>query len=305
MAAMHVADIKYEDLRVVLFGSGTAGTGIADQLKDAIAMDTDKSKEEAGQQIWCVDKPGLLLQSHGEALTPSQRDYARSENGWQKKDSNSLFDVVRAVKPHVLIGTSTQPKAFTREIVQEMASHVQRPIIFPLSNPTSLHEATPKDLVDWTEGRVLTATGSPFDAVETKGKMRVIAECNNSTVFPGIGLGVVLSRARLITSKMLVSAVKALAAQAPALQDDEAGLLPDVTNVREISVKVAAAVIKQAVEDSLAQETNIPSDDEVLHEWIKEQMWDAQYRPLKKVAKEEASRAALGEMGSKGSVTRN
>jgi malate dehydrogenase (oxaloacetate-decarboxylating) len=209
--------------------------------------------------------------------------------------------VIKEVKPHVLIGTSTKPKAFTKEIVQEMASHVSRPIVFPLSNPTRLHEADPKDINDWTEGRALIATGSPFPPVTYGGKEYDIAECNNSTCFPGIGLGCVLSRTRLLSDKMLVAAVKALAAQSPALTDPGKGLLPDVTNVREVSVHIACAVIRQAVEEGLTTVEDIPEDEETLEEWVREQMWDARYRPLRAVSKENASRHAKGEMGTTGS----
>jgi malate dehydrogenase (oxaloacetate-decarboxylating) len=301
-AANHVAKNKMQDLRVVMFGAGSAGTGIADQIRDAIAIESGKLKEEAIKQIWCFDKQGLLLQSQKEYLTPAQHDYAKPDSEWKDADKESLLEVVKKVKPHVLIGTSTKPKAFTKDIVQEMAKHVERPIIFPLSNPTRLHEAEPKDLFEWTSGKVLTATGSPFPPVESNGRMREVAECNNSTTFPGIGLGAVLSRTKLITPEMLVVAIKALAAQAPALQDPDAALLPDVTNVREISVQIAAAVIKQAVKDGLSQEKDIPNNDQELEDWIKEQMWDAQYRPLKKVDKAGASRAAMGELGVQGTT---
>lgn len=182
-AASHVAKLRMQDLRVVVFGAGTAGTGIADQIRDAIAVESGKSKEAAAKQIWCVDKPGLLLQSMKDDLTPAQHPYAKPDCEWQEASHQSLLDVVKTIKPHVLIGTSTKPKTFTKEVVQEMAKHVERPIIFPLSNPTRLHEADPKDLFEWTDGRVLCATGSPFPPVETKdGKTREIAECNNSTV---------------------------------------------------------------------------------------------------------------------------
>jgi malate dehydrogenase (oxaloacetate-decarboxylating) len=209
--------------------------------------------------------------------------------------------VIKAVKPHVLIGTSTKPKAFTEEIVTEMASHVDRPIIFPLSNPTRLHEASPEDLNKWTKGKALIATGSPFPPVKYEGKEYEIAECNNSTCFPGIGLGCVLSRSKLLSDKMLVAAVKALAAQSPALKDPDKGLLPDVADVRDISVHIAKAVINQAVEEGLATEKGIPTEDEDLEEWIREQMWDPVYRPLKAVDGDGASRHAKGVMGVAGS----
>ncbi|KAI9705002.1 MAG: NAD-dependent malic enzyme, mitochondrial [Candelina mexicana] len=283
MAALHVSNLKLSNMRLVIFGSGTAGIGIADQVRDAIAAESEKSKEDAAKQIWCVDKPSLLLKSFGKNLLPAQEEYARSDSEFKGKDHRSLLSIIREVRPHVLIGTSTKPKAFTKEIVQEMAKHVERPIIFPLSNPTRLHEADPKDLNEWTEGKALIATGSPFPPVEYKGRKYEVAECNNSTCFPGIGLGAVLSRTRLLSDKMLVAAVKALAFQSPALKDPAKGLLPDVTNVREISVQIAKAVIKQAVDEGLNEEKEIPTNDADLEEWIREQMWEARYRPLVKV----------------------
>ncbi|KAN0093474.1 hypothetical protein V8E51_016658 [Hyaloscypha variabilis] len=301
MAGLHVSKLKLEDMRMVVFGAGTAGTGIADQVRDAIAADSGKSKEEAAKQIWCVDKPGLLLKSHGDKLTPAQVEYARDDLEWEGNESHDLLAVIKGVKPHVLIGTSTRPKSFTKEIVQEMASHVSRPIIFPLSNPTRLHEASPSDLNEWTKGKALIATGSPFPPVKYDGKEYEIAECNNSTCFPGIGLGCVLSRSKLLSDKMLVAAVKSLAAQSPALKDPDKGLLPDVIHVREISVHIAKAVIRQAVDEGLATQVGIPDDEEDLEEWIREQMWDAAYRPLKFVEKSTAGRHAKGEMGVAGS----
>ncbi|KAK8251102.1 hypothetical protein HDK77DRAFT_481000 [Phyllosticta capitalensis] len=304
MAALKVADVKYEDLRIVLFGSGTAGTGIADQIKDAIAINTSRSKEEAGRQIWCIDKPGLLLKSKQKELTPAQVSYARDDSEWQGKPHHDLLSVVKEVKPHVLIGTSTRPGAFTKEVVQEMAAHVSRPIIFPLSNPTKLHEAKPSDLFEWTDGTCLVATGSPFAPVEHKGRQYDVSECNNSTTFPGIGLGAILSRARLVTPELLVAATNALAQQAPALDPkakgspQEVALLPDVTDVRDISVHIAKAVIRKAEAEGLAAQEGIPQDDGDLEEWIREQMWDPVYRPLKRVGLEQASSFARGEAGS-------
>lgn len=247
-----------------------------------------------------MDKPGLLLKSQGDKLTHAQIPYAREDTDWEGKSHSDLLSIVKEVKPHVLIGTSTRPKAFTQEIVTEMASHVERPIIFPLSNPTRLHEADPKDLNEWTKGKALIATGSPFPPVTYDGKEYEVAECNNSTCFPGIGLGCVLSRSKLLSDKMLVAAVKALAAQSPALKDPDKGLLPDVLNVREISVHIARAVIKQAVEEGSATEKGIPSEDGELEEWIREQMWDAVYRPLRLVKMESADRRARGKAGVAG-----
>ncbi|KAJ5120797.1 Malic enzyme NAD-binding [Penicillium bovifimosum] len=278
LAALEVSQVKLEDVRIVIFGSGTAGTGIADQVADTIANETEKSKEEASKQIWCIDKPGLLVKSQGDQLTDGQRPFARDDTEWS--DGRDLLSVVKKVHPHVLIGTSTKPGAFTEDIIRDMAKNVDRPIVFPLSNPTRLHEAKPEDLYKWTDGKALIATGSPFPPVKHNGTEYEIAECNNSTCFPGIGLGAVLSQSRLLSKKMLVAAVKALKARSPALKDPTKPLLPDVQDVREISVDIAVAVIKCAVEEGLAQAEGIPSAESELREWIEVQMWDAEYRPL-------------------------
>lgn len=170
MAGLHVSKLSLKDMRMVIFGSGTAGMGIADQVRDAIATETGKPPEDSTKQIWCVDKPGLLMQSMGENLTNGQQPFARDDEEWQGEDHHDLLSIIREVKPHILIGTSTKPKAFTEEVVKEMAKHVDRPIILPLSNPTRLHEADPKDIYEWTEGRALIATGSPFPPVEYNGR---------------------------------------------------------------------------------------------------------------------------------------
>jgi malate dehydrogenase (oxaloacetate-decarboxylating) len=169
-AALHITGDKISDLRVVMFGAGTAGTGIADQICDAIAVDSKKSKEDAAKQIWCFDKIGVLLASKKDELTPAQERYAKTDEEWKGDEDADLLGLIKEVKPHVLIGTSTKPGSFTKEIVQEMAKHVERPMIFPLSNPTKLHEAKPEDLINWTEGKALVSTGSPFPPVEYGGK---------------------------------------------------------------------------------------------------------------------------------------
>lgn len=226
---------------------------------------------------------------------------------WGNEDA-SLLSVVETVRPNVLVGTSTVPKAFTQEIVAAMAAHVDRPIILPLSNPTRLHEAVPSDLLAWTDGRALVATGSPFPPVKGpwgSGGSDVeieVAECNNSVVFPGIGLGAVLCRARRVTDKMLVAAVEGVAELSPALGDETAPLLPGVEVVREVSVRVARKVILAAVEEGIATEPDVPHEPGELDEWIREQMWDPVYRPLKLVEMEGASRAARGELRVVGSL---
>jgi len=234
--------------------------------------------------------------------------FAKESSEWSNKD-RSLLSVIREVHPNVLIGTSTVPNAFTEEIVKEMAAHSPRPVILPLSNPTRLHEAVPEDILKWTEGKALVATGSPFEPVkgpwgdEGRDVSIEVAECNNSVVFPGIGLGAVLSRANLLTDKMLVAAVRGLADLSPALKDDTAPLLPGVEAVRNVSVRVAREVIKMAVEEGVATEKDIPvHNDGELEEWIREQMWDPVYRPLKRVEPNTASREARAELKVVGSL---
>ncbi|KAK0630310.1 hypothetical protein B0T17DRAFT_589874 [Bombardia bombarda] len=306
LAGLHISKQKLSDLRIIVFGAGTAGVGIADQVRDAIAAEQGIGKEDAAKQIWLIDKPGLLT-TGVDQLSGAQKGYARPREEWGDKKTD-LLGVVNEIKPNVLIGTSTKPKAFTEEIVRAMASHVERPIILPLSNPTRLHEAVPADLLKWTDGKALVATGSPFKPVKGpwgKDGEEVeieVAECNNSVVFPGIGLGGVLSRASLVTDKMLFAAVQGVAEMGPALKDDTAPLLPGVNVVREVSVRVARKVIQAAIEEGVATEENIPTDEEELDEWIREQMWDPVYRPLQYVEMEGASRQARGEMRVVGSL---
>ncbi|PNP55315.1 hypothetical protein THARTR1_04457 [Trichoderma harzianum] len=299
MAALHASGQKLSDSRMVIFGAGSAGVGIADQVRDAIAAEMNISHEKASQQIWLIDKPGLLTSKVD--VSDAQKMYIKDASEWS--DNTTLLSVVKQVNPNILIGTSTVPGAFTEEIVKAMHENCQRPIIFPLSNPTRLHEAKPADLLKWTNGQALVATGSPFDPVTGPwGKdgsdiTIEIAECNNSVVFPGIGLGCILSRASLLTDRMLVAAVQGVAALSPTLKDPTATLLPDVEEVRPVSVQVAKSVIKAAVEEGVATEKNIPSDDGDLEEWIREQMWNPEYRPLRLVKMEDATRAAKGELG--------
>lgn len=300
-AATRITKTKLSEARVLMFGAGSAGLGIAGQIVDAIAVESGKDKSEAYKQVFCIDRPGLLLESDGDKLTKGQLPYAKKDADYTLADKTSLAEIVKAVKPHILIGACGVPDVFSEAAVREMAQHVERPIILPLSNPTRLCEAKPADLYRWTNDKVLTATGSPFDPVKLQDGTKVeIAQCNNSAVFPGIGLGAVLSRTKLVTPSLLVAAVKAIADVAPVFKDDKRGLLPDLSQVRQTSVLIAKGIIKQAVEEGLNQEKDIPTDDASLEEWIKEQMWDPKYRPLRKVHHEDADRAARGEAGSKG-----
>ena len=252
-----------------------------------------------------IDKDGLIT-TEVEA-SDAQRTFAKEASEWKEKDTN-LLSVIKEVQPNVLIGTSTVAGAFTEEIVKAMASNQERPMIFPLSNPTRLHEAKPADILKWTDGKALVATGSPFDPVKGQwgkdgSEITIdVAECNNSVVFPGIGLGCVLSRASHLTDRMLVAAVEGVAGLSPALKDPTAPLLPDVESVRDVSVTIARNVIQAAVKEGKAQQEGIPSDEKELEDWIREQMWDPVYRPLKFVEMKSATREARGEMKKAGTV---
>lgn len=281
MAALQISKVDLTDMRMLVFGSGSAGCGIAEQVQAGIAAEADKSKRETKRNIWCVDRDGVLLNDMD--LSVAQKPFARAASEWRGKDSKNLHSIIAEVKPHVLIGTSTKPGAFTQQVVEEMAKHVERPIIFPLSNPTRLHEAQPDDINKWTKGKALIATGSPFPPVEYDGKTYQVAECNNSVCFPGIGLGAVLSRAKLVSDKMLADGIKALADQSPALKDPAKGLVPDVEQARPVSVQIAMAVIRAAQAEGLARTDGIPDEDGELERWVKAQMWEPTYKRYEKV----------------------
>ncbi|KAK9490375.1 malate dehydrogenase [Lipomyces doorenjongii] len=282
-SAVRVAGVDFRDLRTVIFGAGTAGTGIADQLRDFLNTQ-GISKQQVINHIWLVDKPGLLLESMHDKLTPAQRPYAVSDDRWKEIDTTSLAEIVKKVKPHALIGCSTKPKAFNEAVLREMAKHVERPIVFPLSNPTRLHEATPAEIFKYTDGKALVATGSPFGPVNNK----EIAENNNCFVYPGIGMGSILSRADRVTETMIAAVVNELASLAPSENDPNGALLPDVADIRDISAKIATAVVLQALEEGTARVEEIegikvPRDRDHCLAWVTEQMWKPEYRPLRKM----------------------
>jgi malate dehydrogenase (oxaloacetate-decarboxylating) len=244
------------------------------------------------------------MKRHGDKLTSAQKPFARDEDDDQFPNNNQdkidLLAVIKQVKPNILIGCSTVPGSFTKEIIQEMASHVSRPIVFPLSNPTRLHEAQPKDINTWTNGKALIATGSPFPPVSYNDKEYEVAECNNALVYPGIGLGCVLARTERLSEGMIVAAAHGLAELSPAIEDPDKALLPDMKDVRETSVNVAMKVIQQCVQEGLNRVKDIPEGEGELRNWIEEQMWKPEYRELEKVEATDASREARGELGIKG-----
>jgi malate dehydrogenase (oxaloacetate-decarboxylating) len=243
------------DQRVVVYGAGTAGIGIADMLRDAMVRE-GLSREEATQRFWALGSRGLLTEERAPELRDFQVPYARPAGetaGWAAADGSiGLAEVVARARPTILIGTSTQPGAFSEPIVRTMAASAERPVILPLSNPTSLCEALPEDLLAWTDGRALVATGSPFPPVHHDGTEHVIAQANNALVFPGLGLGVSVVRARRVSTGMLTAAAAAVA-ELPDAGTTGSALLPPVDDLRSVSAAVGIAVAQAAAEEGLAQ----------------------------------------------------
>lgn len=278
--AVKASRIPLEDHKIVIFGAGAAGIGIAEQIQRAMqTLNTSLDSETARSQFWLIDKPGLLTQE--TALLSFQKSYARCEDlsHWQLRQANciGLYDVVKNVKPTILIGCSTVSQAFTEEIVKLMSQQVARPIIMPLSNPTHLSEAIPEDLIKWSAGEALVATGSPFPDVLFANRRYRIAQSNNALAFPGIGLGAIAVKAKRITDGMLWAATKALAASALIEEDAYASLLPKLSEAKKISMRVALAVAKQACEEGVAQ-----SAVSTLSEIIEQTMWEPVYYPYRK-----------------------
>lgn len=276
LAAMDVIGSKISKQQIVMLGAGSSATGISDQIVAAM-MSEGLTKQEATSAIWLVDSHGLVHTGrHG--LESFKQKYAQEidrANSWPSSapDRISLLDVIKNVKPSILIGASAQPGAFTEEIVREMARHVTRPVIFPLSNPTSKSEAVPEDLINWTEGRALVATGSPFPPVEFRNQTINIGQCNNAFLFPGVGLGVISSGARRVTNEMFVAAARVLSEFSPALSDPAASLYPALEGVRDMSRRVALAVAEEAQTLGLAHE----SSREELERIVDANIWTPRY----------------------------
>jgi malate dehydrogenase (oxaloacetate-decarboxylating) len=255
LAGLRVAGSRPHEQRLVIFGAGTAGVGIADQIRAVMVAD-GLGEDEATHRFWLVDKQGLLVDDMDD-LRDFQQPYARprSEVSDWKTDSDDgsigLYDVVANVHPTIIVGTSTAGGAFTEQIVREMAQHVERPMIFPLSNPTERIEAVPADVIKWTNGHGLVGTGTPWGPVSYKGVDYQIGQANNALIYPGIGLGTIVSRASRVTDGMLLAAAEAIAALVDVSRPG-AGLLPEVENLRAVSATVAVAVAKRAVEDGVA-----------------------------------------------------
>jgi malate dehydrogenase (oxaloacetate-decarboxylating) len=276
VGASQVAQKSLKEHQIVFVGAGSAAIGVADYLRVEM-IEEGLSENEARARFWIVDKDGLL-NSDRRDLSDEQKTYARARNeiaDWPRNPHGqvALAEVISKVDATVLIGLSTVKGMFTEAIVRGMGKKTERPIIFPLSNPTSRSEAEPSDLLAWTEGRALIATGSPFAPVKYGGKSIEIAQCNNVFIFPAVGLGLLASQARRVTDKMMLAGARALGEQSPALQDPAASLLPSVRTIRDVAVEVAYAVALKAQEEGLAP----ASAPEGLRREVVESQWTPQY----------------------------
>jgi len=281
LAATRVAGSTISEQHIAILGAGSAGVGISEQIVAGMTGE-GLTERQARDRLWLIDVNGLLTESRDD-LAPFQRLYAHPNqdvSGWGLKQPGliSLADVIKNVRPAILIGVCAQPGAFDEKLVRMMASYTDRPIIFPLSNPTSKSEATPEDLIHWTDGSALIATGSPFPPVAHKCRTIRIGQCNNALIFPGMGLGVIACRARRVTNTMFAAAANALADASPALLGRDQPLYPGLERARELSQRVALAVAIQAQAEGLAEAIS----PEELPARIARSMWSPRYARYKR-----------------------
>ena len=282
LAACRMKQAKLSELKVVFVGAGSAGCGIAEMLIQQMVSE-GLSDTEARKQIFMVDRYGLVMEGQ-EGLRDFQQRLQHTQEEiaeWSfSGEYPVLLDVVNCAQPDVLIGVSGQPGLFTEHVVRAMKRHTELPIIFPLSNPSRQVEARPEQVIEWTDGEVVIATGSPFKPVEYEGNVYPVAQCNNSYIFPGIGLGVIASKARLISDEMLMAASNALANASPLANTGEGELLPPLRKISALSRQIAFDVAKVAMQQGLALEQ---TDDNLLAS-IEKNYWRAEYRPYKRVS---------------------
>lgn len=280
ISAINVTGVSLEQQKIVVVGFGSAGIGITNLLTQFM-QDTGLSEEHARSHFYGIDRHGLITENSMD-LRPEQRLYARREEevrSWRQPNGEiRLLEVVRNVKPSVLIGVSGQAGAFTEQAVREMAKYTPRPVIFPLSNPTSRSEATPEDLLNWTDGRALIGTGSPFEPANFGGKQVHIAQTNNSYIFPGLALGIVASKAKRVTDAMIKAAAQELVRQLPTQKDKSASLLPPISEARQLGRLIGQAVGIQAIKDGQAQ----VGDEDALQRELRANIWEPVYVPYER-----------------------
>lgn len=281
LAACDVTKTPLHKQRIVVYGAGSAGTGISHQIVEAM-MKHGLTSEQAHKQFWLIDRQGLLTQGDS-TLTEAQKPFARAKSelskwSFQGRDYPSLTDTVHQIKPTVLIGCSAQTGAFSQDIIQTMATSCKRPIIFPLSNPDEKCEAKPDDILNWSEGRALVATGTAFPAVEYRNRLVEIAQCNNALVFPGIGLGVLAVGAKRLSKNMIGAASDALSHFSPSRKDSFLPLLPSLEQAQNVAKAIAHAVANIAIDEGLAEH----KDRDKVAEHIDEHFWEPRYLPFRK-----------------------
>jgi malate dehydrogenase (oxaloacetate-decarboxylating) len=280
ISAINVTGIPLEKQKIVMVGFGTAGIGITNLLVQFM-QDRGLTEQEARDRFFAIDRYGLVTEN-GKGVRPEQLPFARKEaevQGWKRPNGEiTLLDVIRNAKPSVLIGVSGQAGAFTEQAVREMAKYSERPVIFPLSNPTSRSEATAQDLMDWTEGRALIGTGSPFEPVNVGGKKVPITQTNNSYIFPGLALGIVASKARRVTDTMVKAAAEELVRQLPTQKDKQASLLPPLSQARQLGRLIGLAVGRQAIRDGQA----LVANEDALNRELQANIWEPVYVPYER-----------------------
>jgi malate dehydrogenase (oxaloacetate-decarboxylating) len=273
LAAVKVTGVPMREQKLVVFGAGTAGVGIADQLHDAMVRD-GATPEQATSHVWLIDKQGLLTSDMAD-LRDFQKPYARDPgevSGWASAGGKiSLLDTVRHVGPTILLGTSTVHGAFTKEVIETMSAGVQRPIVFPISNPTSKIEAMPADIIAWSGGKALVAVGIPVPPVTHGGVTYQIGQANNALVYPGLGLGAIVAGASKVTDRMLLAAAEAVAGQVD-VSAPGAPLVPPVQNLRASSATTAVAVARAAIDEGVA--ASKPAN---LIQAVQDAMWQPVY----------------------------
>ena len=283
LAACHTKEESLSSQTIVFAGAGSAGCGIAGQIIDEMCEE-GLTREQAKARVYLVNRDGLLTDSSAQLLD-FQRPFCKPDglvHDWllDRPGTIGLADVVRNVQPTVLVGVSGQPGLFNKALVESMQAHCERPIILPLSNPTSKVEGLPVDILRWTGGRAIVATGSPFAPVDIGGRLHEIAQCNNSYIFPGVGLGVISAKASKITDGMMLAASRALALLSPLANTGEGPLLPAVEDIRDVSKKIAIAVYQQAIADGVA----VPVPEDLIAEKVEANFWYPRYRHYRRTS---------------------
>ncbi len=279
LSGLNIKKETLENQRIVLFGAGTAGIGVADQIFQEM-LSAGIPEKTGREKFWLIDRDGLILNNNPNILY-FQKPYARDPSkisDWKLGNKNkvALLDVVSNVKPTILFGCSAVHGAFTKDVISTMASHVERPMIFPLSNPTSREEAVPQDIYDWTNGKAITATGSPFSPIKFNNHEIPISQCNNAYIFPGLGLGIIAAKANRVTNEMIEAACNILSKFSPTLTDPNSPILPSFTDMEKISKAIAlkvATIAREQNHATISQEIDLKKRIEAI-------FWKPEYKPF-------------------------